>query len=469
MLGKQLTLAGLLLMTTGLAFGQPTPGQLEQTAEFDALSIEGCNRAMLFRVSALSVHDQLDGKTPPSGHRWLALDLSVANHMPADLLFDLDYEEAVLIASLVRQMFLLVNGETVYRSVPELTTLEDNFILPRIGASRSGRVVYPIPESELNSLSLRYYHDQYSPAVLALAGRESLQTTLPGPVAQSIQANDVLSLAVRDSQQVDTWQGQNPPQGMQWLVVDVAGISHWTLQADALALDRDAEVKAKVQLAKAMEYVEARGLLQAVVDGRHGYIREQALGTLPQDPVLLPEAWAGGKAVFPVPRDASRIELVAHYPEFRGQGIDDGIPPTGRFVLLEGDTPPAPETRLSIADRPTPFSLHSATLVEQFGQHQASRGERLLLVQASMQNSSDTGGMMNISSRLSLKGNNGQSLELLGAYQRGPVKLQEPFWLPAGGEPRAFSLVYRAPQDIDQVSLEYRGVSVNTEETVQLQ
>lgn len=474
---RALAFAVLAFSTASLAADSPTPGELARPGVHAELELAGCSRAMLFEVTRIEVAERIDERDPPPGHRWLVVDVEVENRMPADLMFDLDYKEQLLVASVPRQMYLLINDRVVSRSVAELNTLKPNFILPYIGATESGRVVYPVPEDDIESLSLRYYHDQYAPVVVHLAGSEPLPIDESiaaqaddgdGPASEP-QRNDVLELAVADAARESSWQGVPAPNGMQWLVVELLGRSFWTLEADALAMDRDAEIDARIDLPKVMEYVEATGLLQVVVDGRHGYTRELTLGNLPAEPALLPDAWAGGRAVFPIPADAGRVELVVHYPLFQGEGIEDGIPETMRFELFdEADAGAAPSELLVIEDDPTPLTIHRAARIEEFADHRAGEGRALLRLDASMRNTSQTGGMMAISGRLSLTGPDGEPIELLGAYLRGPLMLEEPFWLPAGGEPRAFSLIYDVPEGLDTAELAYGGVSVNTREQLTL-
>jgi len=472
-------LAALLaLSTTTFAAGAPVPTDLERPGVHAELELFGCNRAMHFSVSRLEIADRIDDQPAPAGQRWLVVHLEIENRMPSDLMFDLDYREELLVASVVRQMFLLVNGDLVARSSPPLNTIDDSFILPHIGATESGTVVYPVPDDGIESLSLRYYHDQYAPVTVQLAGPDPLPNGTAGGAAaiapeQRVtepQRNGVLELVVAGVERVSSWQGRSAPEGMQWLVVELLGRSRWTLETDALALDREAEIDARVQLPKAMEYVKAAGLLQVVADGRHGYPRELSLGSLPAEPALLPEAWAGGTAVFPVPTDAGRIELAVHYPEFRGEGIEDPTPDAMHFELYdEAAAEPAPPELLAIDDEPTPLTIHRARKTEAFADHQPDKDRALLRLDASMRNTSDTGGMMAISERLSLAGPDGEAIELLGAYLRGPLTLEEPFWLPAGGEPRAFSLIYDVPADLATIVIEYGGVSVNANETIDIE
>ncbi len=426
-----------------------------------SLSAEGCNRALHFRVTGMELRDRYAGHAPPPGQHWLVMDARVENRMPADLLFDLDYREEILIASLQRQLYLLVNGKLVTRRVlfdDDEGAMENNFVLGQIGHSMGGRLVYPVPAEGIETLSLRYYHDEFAPAIVSLLGQEGVASQ-----PSQIQTNELMTIGVTGTSFQQEWHGQAAPKGMEWLVVDLRGQGTWTIEADALALDRSADPRDKIELPKVMEYVQAQGLLTAVADGQYAYPRDLSLSLIPDEPAFLPDAFAGGKAVFPVPTDAETIELEVHFPEFRGPGITTPIPNSMTFVLKGGPTSPAHSTALAnIEDEPTPFTLHALEQHTQFADYIAEPDQTLIVLDASMRNTSPVGGMMAISSRIDLLTADDSKLELLGAYSRGSVPLAEPFWLPTGGALRRFNLVYRAHANSLPEKLAYRGVSINT-------
>lgn len=440
------------------------PEALNESGKQGEVFAEGCNRALHMRVTEWAVHDEYAGQAPPPGQRWLALELEVENRMPADLIFDLDYEEAVLIASLERQGFLLVDGQRVSRRTQfdrDTHAIDDGFVLGRIGDTRQGSVVYAIPASGIDTLSFHYYHDDYAALSIRLLGEMATAAGRAPTDNIPVQGNDLMDIAVVSVEFPDSLHGQAPPEDMSWLAVDLRGRSRWENPADALALDRDAEIDAKVDLPHVMEYVEAGGLLQAVVDGGHGYVRNAELSSLLDDPVWLPEVMAGGIAVFPVPEDAEHIELVTYFPEFRAAGILSGIRPPLRFTLLDDAAPTDHAEPLAlIEDEPTPVSIHALGYRDRFAGHRAAEDEVLLLVEASMTNLSGVGGMMAVSERLRPLVPEG---ELVAAYQRGPVELVEPFWLPANDEPRHFMLLYRFVQPAEEHEFAYGGVSINSQ------
>jgi hypothetical protein len=411
-----------------------------------------CNRALSLHVHTAHLADLFDGIAPPPGHCWLVLDASFENHMPVDLILGLNYQEAVLIGSIERQLFLLVNGERVYRArLPENGTSEDAFVIPNMGDRVRFEVAYPVPVEDPTQLSLRYYHDQYQPIIVELLDAGSPTS----PEADQHEANDLLALSIHGHQRLDVFEGVAAPARMQWLVVDLRGRSLWTTEADARALDVQAGLNDKARQPRVLEYLEAAGLLQARVDGRHAYPRHLELGGLPTNPAFLPEVEAGGLAVFPVPADAEKVELLVQFPLLAGREISRDIRPTARFTLIDGQSASAPETLLEIDDAPVPLSIHRVERVQGYADQSARAGEQLLRVSVSQRNLSNTGGMMRISQRLGFE----DGAELIGVFLRGPLALQEPFWLPPGNEPREFELLIRAPAGLRALTISYSGVS----------
>lgn len=424
------------------------------------------NRALKLHVDAATLHEQYQGKAAPDGYRWLVLEAAIENQMPIDLVFDLDYQERILIASLPRQLFLLINGTHVQRLTPQgADHLSAEFILPYAGATAVGKLVFAVPAQGLTSLSVRYYHDEYAPLILPLLGDGAGTETAAGSAdaMTETQTNDFMALAVQSAERHEQWAGQAAPAGMQWLVVDLRGRGMLSIEADArAAVSEDAPVDEKIDLPKVMEYVKATQLLQAVVDGEHGYVREWDKGTLLRDPALLPDAWAGGQAVFAVPADAEAIELVCYFPEFKAPGASaSGIPKPFRFTLVGDPTEPDPVTPLAvIEDDPTPLTIVGAQVTGRFSHYAAEAGRKLVVLDAAMHNNSDVAGLMNISGRLSLHSDVDGPGELIAATIRGGVPLSEPMLLPAGGERRRFSLIISVPVAAGSVTMRYGGVSV---------
>jgi hypothetical protein len=421
-----------------------------------SLPASGCNRAFSLHVLDVEFVDEWQSSLLPPGWRWLVLEVRFDNWMPSDLVFGLGYQEALLVASLERQLYLLVNDRLVVRARNDGDDLNTPFILPRTGSQQQGRVAFAVPEEDITSLSLRYYHDQYAPLIVPLLD-EIAQPQASRQAAQNVDGHDLLALGVHDVGLHREWRGETAPEGMQWLTLDLRGQGEWHTPVDARALDVSAELDEKGSLRRVMEYIEAPGLLQVVVDERHGYVRDAELSSLEDDPALLPDAWAGGSAVFAVPEDAERIELVAYMPQFGGTDISSEIRPALRFPLQEGEPSPSEAEPIAvIEDDPIRVTLHTLEPVDAFAGHAAEERGKLVLIEASMSNLSGVGGMMAVAGRFRLQEPEG---ELVAVLQRGPIPLDEPFWLPANDEPRHFMLLYRLQAPADELEIEYGGVS----------
>lgn len=453
--------APLLLLISMAVFVLPSNASADEACLEvinESLPASGCNRVFSVHVLAADFVEQWRSQQPPPGHRWLALTVRFDNWMPSDLVFGLSYLEAVLVASLERQLYLLVNDKQVVRARVEDAQREDEFTLPRVGSQQERRVAFAVPEDELTRLSLRYYHDQFAPIRISWLAEPESPGELRAAAMHSAE-HDLMALGVQSFALHDTWHDVDAPDGMQWLVVDVRGQGQWRTQVDARARDVQADVDSKEELARVMEYAQAPGLLLAVVDAEHSYVRNTRLSQLEDIPALLPDAWAGGYVVFPVPAQPDRIELVAYMPQFQGADISSEIRPALRFVLQEGsDEPVVPhEPVAQIDDSPIRVTIHSLQAVDTFAEYISEGSGRLIQMDVSMSNSSETGGMMSASARFSLTQPAG---ELLAAYLRGPMAMPEPFWLPANDQPHRFTLLYRVDPESDNVVFEYGGVSV---------
>lgn len=456
-----LAAAALLLLTGGSLAGAATLASGDQLQ----LPASGCNRAISLHVIDASIAPELEDRELPPDHQWLVLTIRLENWMPSDLIHGLDYQEALLFASLQRQLYLLTNDRLIARAVLPLDSdFDDEIILPIAGSQRTGQVAFAVPRQGIKSLSLRYYHDEYA-AIHAelLTGDDT-----PPPSREGIEGlpeNDLMAMRVHSFRWHDVVDGHAAPEGTRWLSVTLRGESFWALDTgDARAFDPDAPLDAGIDVPKVMEYVQANGLLQLVVDDEHGYVRDHSKGSLPVNPPWLPDAWAGGDAVFLIPDDAVRIELVAQFPLFSGEGITSDIRPTMTMTLRDGDVPSrSGEPDSEIADNPLAVTIHAARYLGQYGDYQAGEGEILLLLELSMSNSSDVGGMMHVRDRFELVTADADPMQPVMGYLRGQIPLVEPFWLPYGDKPRQFQLLYRLAADAQLEHLTYSGVSVNTE------
>lgn len=427
------------------------------------------NRGLALFVDRVEIHKRYAGHAAPAGQRWLVLAASFENQLAFDLMMDLDYPEPVGISSLPRQLFLLIDGKRIARLADEpkrfMGHLPTGFTLARVGSIAPGKLVFPIPEQGVDSLSLRFYHDQYAPLRVNLMGKDNRNTAATDEPALGPKANDLMSFAVYGHDFRDEHAGRAAPEGMRFVAVDLRGRSNLTLETDARALDADAAADKKAKLGEVMDYLKAPKMLQVEVDGEYAYTRLADAGGLEPVPPLLPDAMAGGEAVFLVPDDAESIDLALHFPEFRDTGGRRlGMPEPMRFTL-RGEGGPA-EPRQSIAvinDNPTPVGVMAQRVVERYGNVdpiEAGGGRSLLVVTTSFKNNSDEGGMFNVTERFAFDHGGGKPGPLRVASPGGAT-VGEPIWLPTNRR-RTVELVFDVPAGTESGRLTYSGVSVAT-------
>ncbi len=429
------------------------------------LPLSACNRAFSIHVLSHEQRQSYGGEVAPAGYEWQVITAKFDNWIAADLVFQLEQEETLLVGSLHRQLYLTVDNQRVVRAkVLDTAPSTDSFVLPHMGASQHIEVGYLTP-STAESLVLSYYHELYAPVELVLRGEYRPQTE-PDPAAQ-VHENDVMALALVNHRLQAELQGQAAPPGWQWLIVEVQGTSRWSTEIPARSYRADAALEATMVQPRVMEYIGADFMWQAVVDGHHGFAPNLELSTLPLTPAWLPEQWLGGTLVYQVPEQFAQLELVAYFGDFLAKGIATN-PRAGLRFAIAGSAdavPPAPSL-LALSDTPTPVTVHRFTVVEDFADIEIDATQQLALLQLTMANTSPEGGMMHLLGRLQLATADGTKLRPQQIFQNGQ-RLAEPFYLPPNDK-RQVQLLYALPKDTHEFTLHYQGVSENHREAVTL-
>ncbi len=445
----------------------PIHERMPDDAEFGTgaafrLMAEGSSRAMNLAIHRAEIRSSIDGHDAPEDAQFLVLDATWENQLAIDLVFDLGYAEPVLVGDATRQLYLLINGKRVQRLAPQAGHIEGHmpvsFRLSHIGALVEGKLVFAIPDEGIESLSLRYYHDEYAPLVVELFGDEPEVDAEP---AVPTQVNDLMEIGVYGVEQPERLDGESPPEGMQWLVVDWRGRSRLTSEADARAVDADAAEDARIDLPRVMEYLEAPALIQAVVDDEYAYVRDPRRSTLLAEPALLPEHMAGGTAVFLVPEDVDWIELVCDFPLFglATEGMMDQLEPMRFDLVGEPGRTERHDPIGSIPDEPVALSVLDAGRTDRIGEHAADEGRELAVLDVLLENDSDEGGLYELARRVSLRPDADGDARVEGVLLRGGVPAVEPFWLPADGERRRVMLIVSMPQGTTHLEMRYNGIS----------
>lgn len=409
------------------------------------------HRGLTLRVHQMELLDSLEGEEVSEGSLWLRLDCEFENNLAMELILEKGYPEPIQVASLSRELYLVVNHRKVRTHVRPLNrfslTLPERFVMRTIGDRVRGHLVFEVPETDLHALSLRYYHAQFPPLVLPLAGAE---TDSGDEALQTGISPNQMEVGVFGTRREEVWRGQPAPPGMEWLIVDIRGRGLRTGEMDAVALAADADPGQRVEVPLVSEYLRAPELLQVVVDGGDAYVRDPSLSTLEPEPAFLPDVTAGGQAVFPIPEAARHLEVAFDFPEFSGApGAAQPIPI--RVVLTDSvDIPEAPEPIAVIEDDPLPLSILGGRLEEE---------GRELLVDVSISNTGETGGLYEAAGRGRLRLANGEFADALGAELRGGIPLPEAIWIPANNEPRRFSYRFQLPPEAEDGLFAYSGVS----------
>lgn len=446
-------------------FAQSLPCTTQAAAS--ELPLSGCNRAFSIHVLNTSVQEILGDKPAPEGFAWLVLDLRFDNWNSADLIFKLDKPEALLVGSLRRQLYLLINGNTVVRpELPQQAPSEDSFVLPRIGATQAVSVAYLVPTERCESMVLSYHHEDYADIKIPLQG------TLPQesqPLSEL--QNDVMALGLFAVDVSTEYRGHRAPAGMQWLVVDIRGQSRWRTEINALGVDAKASTTAKTNHSRVMEYIGADTMLQVVVDGTYAYLPLKQFGTLANPPAWLTYAYAGGESVYAIPNRFERLELVAYFGTFVAPGIANRHRPPLRFDLtafmqknalkaasIDQSANPA-DVKFLIADKPLPLTVHGTQKLQTYAGIEAVAEESLLLVDMSLENPTEENGTMLISERLTVSTNTQSKVKPLGLFLPGATAFAEPFLLPSA-ESRRFYVLFHVAANAE-VELSYAGISLN--------
>lgn len=441
--------AGLVLMLGCFSMpSQATPSTCQILSEAQNLPVSNCNRAFSVHVLQQQRTDEFAGRTAPAEQQWLVLTMRFENWLAADVIFKLQQPEALLVGSLRRELYLLINGAEVAR--PHHAT-EDSFVLGQIGSSREVEVGFLIPQQNCDNLLLGYHHESYGDILIPLKGGE-----LP-PVPTPLQSgeNDLMNLALLEAQLLPEYNGHTAGIEQQWLVVDLRGQSNWRIDVPALALQATAKPADKRQLVRVMEYVGADKMLQAVVDNRYGYLPSQEHSSLLKTPAWLPHRSAGGKLAYLIPKTVTSLELTAYFGAFLAPGIDSRYRQPIRFSLtslLQQQAPKKTYTPLkTLQDGPLQLQLRQLT------RQARDNGEDVVSMLWSMQNTTSDNGTLNLEERFRLTVSAAKTITPARVLLSSEVDLSSPLLLPAR-EARWFTTEFHLPRAVQAVTMDYQGV-----------
>lgn len=401
----------------------------------------GFGNGLVLGVSSVQRRGEWQGVEPPEGTAWVVFEVSVENDIPAALAFDGSRQAGEKLRVVQKQKLFLLCGEDARTVLPAVVAkpptepgsmLPASFVLDFAGDKRAGQIAFAAPEAAFTGgvLQLRLEHDEVPAASVLVRG------AVPPDELEAAAGNEYVELAAPAVSFPETVAGRAPPEGARWVVATLQGRSVGTGPAF---------------------YLEAPSHLELLVDGMWARRAEPGLGTLPQEPVFLPDRFTGGAAVFLAPLEARSLELSCGFPLISSGHGEQRVPELVRLAL-EGE-PVVPEPELAavvIEDGPLPLAVRAVRRCEAIGGLRAREGRTLLVLDCRVEARGD-GGLLGPSGRFSLA--NAQPVAAVGA---GDLVLEEPFLVPAGAR-RAFRVVLDAPADVrGPTELTYAGATVRS-------
>lgn len=463
----------------------PAPPALEKLGATSGQA--GMGAGLRVEVRDLRKADPEADDDVPENHIRFILDAVVENDLPLDLAFGGGRQAGERVRIDLRQKLLLVvqpPGTAPAATIalvtdrPENNRLPASFELSTLGSTAQGRIAFDLPAdlaaADGTAIELRLYHDEFPPAVVAVRG-----ALTPPPDAEPAAANLYVALDAPTVRFPEQLAGQPPPPGMKWVEVDLSGRAVGTAAPPAAptpagiggalgaALNPQAAAEpppadAPPAPAKPATYLEAPSHLQLVADGQWARTREPSLGTLPPEPVFLPDRPTGGTAVFLAPADAESLELQAVFPLLKeALGPGTSIKPDTLRLPIAGEPtePPAEQALIAVDDTPVAMALVAATAHDDaVGPFTPEAGRRLVVLDVRLRNDGDEDGAFAPAKRF-----RGDGIKPLGVVGRGDVPLDDSLLLPAKSR-RAVRVVLSVPADAADapaLAMNYAGIAVN--------
>ena len=282
---------------------QPPPGP---EAGGVAVPARVRNRAMEASLMGLEKLPSWRDRAAPEGYEWLVLELDFENKLARDLRRELDYADAIHIASQTRQLLLRVDGARLLRPVDAAPVpVDQRLFLSEPGDFLTQRLGYLLPVGENAKLELCIYHDEFASMVLPIRDGEAVE--LSGEAVATAE-NDVLSAALRAAPRS---KGEGEA-AILW-EADVFGQSRIRLETDARALRKEASPKDRGLLGKPFEYLLAREMVALVdTEGRHAWALESP--DVDAEPVFDSEAPSAARWTFRLPPGAEPKYIWLAFP-----------------------------------------------------------------------------------------------------------------------------------------------------------
>ncbi|MCC5788314.1 MAG: VWA domain-containing protein [Opitutales bacterium] len=393
------------------------------------------------------------------GQKVLVVEVSLANSMAARLVQNLDFAEAVHVATLNNKAFVVADNRVVLRH-GQISGLEgqlpDHILIPEPGQGAAGKLAFPLPEGDWRRLELVLMHDEFPPLEILLLDGEAAS----GSAEEEAQSNEVLQAWVPSWDILEEWKGRSAPEGKKWVMVDLWGHSLMGRMGESAALDARIPTAENEQVEHLvpMEYFYFPDTVALELSGERFIPWDRELSEFGEVPVFLPHRSTGATLVFAVPEDLTdeSLALRAWFPSMAlaGDGSYDLTTPDYlRFPLQDGESIELPEPLFAMEDSPLRLEVLAMERIP------SPDGAVLSLLLRS-ENHGEEAGLLPLDGRFGL----------FVDHQRYPLSRSltlstdipptEQLYLPPG-EARVYEIKIPFPDDATEALFDYRGVSSN--------
>lgn len=422
------------------------------------------NQGLGLTVYEWRTEDVWQGTEASENSRFLILDVAIANQLHPRLTQELEYAEAVQVASLRNKAFLVMNGRRIIRH-PERAHrfaghLPDSFVIPTPGRAAEGQLVFELPDQEIEELDLVLYHDEFPSLAVQLLGTEAPKADAAAPVARG--KNEVLALELHS-----VTKSPSTREGFQRVVLDLRGQSTMSRQADSSALDSMVAVEDNqpVDHAIPLDYSYFSDLIALELPEDRSISPTMRESEFPDLPAFLPDRMAGGRVVFEVPDEFAEhaFRLKAWFPTMILAGDGAGEPVNPEAITLEiqpGREIRTPPPQLTFSDGDLSLDLLVIEALEEISGHRAPEDHQWVRALLRLENDGDVSGLMPMTERFGLRRDRERITFETSGSVLSPFHPPSHFYLPAG-EARVFELVFKVPLDWPEAYFDYRGVTSN--------
>ena len=335
-----------------------------------------------------------------------------------------------------------------------------SFKLERIGSTLRGNIVFEVPPARVGTLDVRFYDYAHGHMTIPLKEPSRAAESVGEKPVVSPQTNQFLEMGVYGMTTAKELDGEEAPDGMEFVLLDVRARSLFTFETDATAFDPAAEEGDEIDIGTVADWHESRTYLHLVADGEYAY-RAGEHTVLDEEPRFLPDVMTGNWVVFLAPKDARSLELRCDFPNAQTPDTGKVIHPEPLTFLLKGEppTPPEREAIVSISDEVIDVAVVGQQVTDKFAGAEADEGVSFLVVDVSVTSTGNKGEFFRTEDQLHYVREDGAQIELDELTYEGIRRPTEIVWIPKD-QRRTFQVVFSIPETETKPHLAYRGYSL---------